>query len=335
MTDAEKVVGEAINAQSVDVLAVTKALVQIPDVGAKIREIQFENLMEVDANDDLLEELRDSIDPEIGSGILEKANDEVAARTGEERDWMLKIVLELWLFYAPNLEKLSITLDTCFDFQYFDGLRKKYKHLSFLSKLREIDARHWDTEGGMDFSVITPLLTAAPVHRVSVFSCTAFELDSDWTFPSVQQLVLDRAGLSLDDFNGMVKCFPKLEVLRYRLGDACCLEGLGGDYITAQKMSQSLIPLRDTLRELEIDQREHAETFGMELLEPIETLKEMQKLEVLKIWKYDLMADDDDEKPSALLEKLPESLKSISIFGMEADEGLREALAAADIEWMA
>lgn len=331
MADSEDIVKEVIVTHSVDVLAVTKALVENPQLGLKIREIDFDGWTEVDEDKIFLQELSDTISPGIGPEILDNIGSEDIAQQKEVGDWMSKVFLELWLFHASNLEKLSITLESCFDFGYFNNLRQKYSHLTFLPKLKHIDARYWSSKYGMDLAVLTPLISATSAGKVSVFRCEGFQLDRELACSQVRELELDSVGLSSSEFDGMVKCFPNLEVLRYRLGDGTCLQGVYGYLITAREMSEALRPLSGTLRELEIDQREHAEVMPIEELEPIDTLKYLSKLEELKIWQYDLVAKGEEDD-TTFLDKLPKSLKTISIIGEKIRSEVQEALAAAGLE---
>lgn len=185
MAESESAAIDVIDTSNTDIVALTEALLRNPD---QIRKIQFDGLPEFD--DTVLEELKQSIGDDIGEEVLDNL-------VSDDDDEHKKAFLEVLLFYARNVEELCITLELCFDFVYFNSLHEQYGGDSnFLTKLRKIDVRSWDTECGIDLAVVTPLLKLGQVTAVHAFSCDAFEFGKDWTFPDLRQVDLQRAALS-------------------------------------------------------------------------------------------------------------------------------------------
>lgn len=218
-------------------------------------------------------------------------------------------LLDFLLTKASNLEFFDLTVnhDDYFNLRSFTHILNNHaSDTGFLSRLKEIVLRHWDTENGFDFEAIIPLLSITQVQKLTMWSCIRIMDCNNCSFQSLTELKLLDSGLSAEELARIIQWCPNLQHFSYTLGGALVVEGCD-DLANPEEIGSVLLPLRDNLRTLFL-YLPFEGRWNDDPRDPISSLVQLSRLESLTIDLDTLAGESEDSIGSPDSASLEETL---------------------------
>lgn len=202
-----------------------------------------------------------------------------------------------------------------------------------LPKLNRLMVSHWDTEGGFDLSRLKDLFEAAP-NITSLFVHNMDRIQPGrMNMRNMKELYLSNTVLGPDELRILLEHCPKLERLRYDIGDACVTDE---GWPTAREVQDVIshtcpglksltLEVSDGVLEL-LDVTEEDTLRSLKLLERLETL-ELQEELLYPVTMVQTPSNAGFLEPDVLVDLLPASIRTVRI-GMVGSGGIRPLVPA-------